>query len=78
MISDQTLKGLIRRTGAKVKEMKVETMVITIERVIKSEVGITVEETTSTRVTMVKEIIVVDPMFYLKILKLLLRMVDVV
>ena len=78
MISDQTPKGLIRRTGAKVKEMKVETMVITIERVIKSEVVITVEATTSTRVTMVKEIIVVDPMFYLKILKLLLRMVDVV
>ena len=61
-----------------VKEIKVETMVITTERVIMSEMGITTVTTTSTGVTMVTEMIGVGPMFHLKIVKLLLGMVEVV
>ena len=63
--SDQTPKDPIRINDAKVKEIKVGTMVITIERVIMSEMGITTAITTSTRVTMVIEMIGVGPMFHL-------------
>ena len=47
-VSDQTPKAPIRRIGAKVKEIKVGTMVITTERVIMFDMGIT------TAITMVK------------------------
>lgn len=77
-VFDQTPKALISRIGAKVKEIKVETMVITIERVIISKLKITTAKTTSTMVTMVKEMTKVGHMFHLKIVKLLLGMVEVV
>ena len=53
-------------------------MVTTIVRVIMSETETTIARTTSTGVTMVIETIGMDPMFLLKILKLLLGMVEVV
>ena len=59
-------KALIRKIGAKVKGMKVGNMVTTIVR------------TTSTGVAMVTETSEMDLMFLLKIVKLLLRMVEVV
>ena len=68
-------KALIRRIGAKVKGTKVETMVTTTVRVIMSEMETTIATTTSTRVTMVIETTGMDPMFLLKIVKLLLGMV---
>ena len=71
-------KAPLKRIGAKVKEIKVGTMVITIERIIISEMGITTATTTSTGVTMVTKMIGVGPMFHLKIVKLLLGMVEVV
>ena len=71
-------KALFRRIGAKVKETKVRTMVIIIVSVIMYEMSITTATTTSIRVTMVTEIIGVGPMFYFKIMKLLLGMVLVV
>ena len=77
-VSDQTPKAPIRRIGSKVKEIKVGTMVIRIERVIMSEMVTTTATTTSTGVTMVIETTGVDPMFLLKIVKLLLGMVDIV
>ena len=52
-VSDQILKAPIRRIHVKVKEIKVGTMVITIERVIIFEMGITTATTTSTGVTLV-------------------------
>ena len=69
-------KALIRRIGAKVKETKVGT--ITIVRVIMSEMETTIATITSTGVTMVIETTGMDPMFLLKIVKLLLGMVEVV
>ena len=77
-VSDKTLKAPIRNFGAKVNENKVETMEITIDRVIISSMGITTTTTTSRRVTMVTEMIGVGPMFHLKIIKFLLGMVEVV
>ena len=77
-VSDQVSKALIRRIGAKVKGTKVGTMVTTIVRVIMSEMETTIATTTSTGVTMVIETTGMDPMFLLKIVKLLLRMVEVV
>ena len=71
-------KAPIRKIGAKVKETKVETMEITIERVIMFNMGITTATTTSIRVTMVIEMMGVGPMFHLKIVKLLSGMVEVV
>ena len=71
-------QGSNRKNGAKVKEIKVKTVVITIERVIMSEMGITTATTTSTGVTMVTKMIGVGPMFHLKIKKFLLGMVEVV
>ena len=72
-VSDQVPKALIRRIGA-----KVGTMVTTIVRVIMSEMETTIATTTSTGVTMVIETTGMDPMFLLKIVKLLLGMVEVV
>ena len=70
-------KALIRRIGAKVKGTKVGTMVTTIVRVIMSEMETTTATTTLTGVTMVIETTGMDPMFLLKIVKLLLGMVEV-
>ena len=53
-------------------------MVIITTRVIISEMGITTATTTSTGVTMVTDMIGVGPMFYLKIMKLLLGIMEVV
>ena len=77
-VSDQILKAPIRRIHVKVKEIKVGTMVITIERVIISKMGITIVIKTLIGITMVTEIIRVGPMFHLKIEKLLLGMVKAV
>ena len=77
-VSDQAPKAQIRIIGAKVNGTKVGTMVTTIVRVIMSEMETTTATTTSTGVTMVIETTGVDPMFLLKIVKLLLGMVEVV
>ena len=71
-------KALIRRIGAKVKGTKVRSMVTITMRVIMFDKEITTMTTTSTRVTMVIEMIGMGPMFLLKIVKLLLGMVEVV
>ena len=71
-VSDQVPKALIRKIGAKVKGTKVETMVTTIVRVIMSEMETTIAITTSIGVTMVIETTGMDPMFLLKIVKLLI------
>ena len=68
-------KDRIRRIDAKNKEIKVETMVTTIERVNMFEMGIITVTTTSTGVTMVMGMIRVGPIFPYKIGKLLLGMV---
>ena len=67
----------IRRIDINVKEIKVETMVITTYRVNLFKMETTTATTTSTGVIMVIEIIWVGPMFHLKIAKFLLGMVDV-
>ena len=77
-VSDQVPKAQIRRIGTKVKGTKVGTMVTTIVRVIMSEMETTTARTISTRVTMVIEMTGMGPMFLLKVVKLLLRMVEVV
>ena len=77
-VSDQVPKALIKRIGAKVKGTKVGTMVTTIVRVIMSEMETTTVTTTSTEVTVVIKMTGMDPMFLLKIVKLLLGMVEVV
>ena len=71
-------KALIRRIGTKVKGTKVGPMVTITVRVIMFEKEITTAATTSTGVAMVTEMTVMDPMFLLKIVKLLLGMVEVV
>ena len=76
--SDQAPKAQIRIIGAKVKVTKVGTMVTTTVRVIMSEMVTTTATTTSTEVTMVIETTGVDPVFLLKIVKLLLGMVEIV
>ena len=76
-VSDQTPKARIRIISAKVKGTKVRTMVTTTVRVIMSEMETTIA-TTSTGVTMVIETTGMDPMFLLKIVKLLLGMVEIV
>ena len=75
--SDQLPKARIRRIGTEVKGAKIGTMVTTIVRVIMSEMETTIATTTSTGVTMVIETAGMDPMFLLKIVKLLLGMVEV-
>ena len=77
-VSDQVPKALIRRIGAKVKGTNVGTMVNIIVRVIMSEIETTIATTTSPGVTMVIETTGLDPMFLLKIVKLLLGMVEIV
>ena len=77
-VSDEVPKALIRRIGAKVKGIKVGTMVTTTVRVIMSEMETTTATTTSTGVTMIIEMIGMGPMFLLKIVKLLLGMVEAV
>ena len=76
-VSDRVPKALIRRIGSKVKETKVKSMVTITGRVIMSEMETTTAITTS-RVTIVTEMIGMDPMSLFKIVKLLLRMVEVV
>ena len=71
-------KAQIRRIGAKVKEIKVRSMVTITVRVIMSEMEITTATTTSTGVTMVTEMIGMGPMSLFKIVKLLLGMVEIV
>ena len=77
-VSDRVLKAQIRRIGAKVKETKVRSMVTITVRVIISKMETTNATTTLTGVTMVIEMIGMDPMFLLKIVKSLLGMVEVV
>ena len=71
-------QGSIRIICVKVKEIKVGTMVTTLEMSSMFEMKTTIVTTTSTEVTMVTKMIEVDPMFHLKIVKLLLGMVEVV
>ena len=71
-------KALIRRIGAKVKGTKVGIMVTTIARVIMSEMETPTVTTTLAGVTTVTEMIGMDPMSLLKIVKLLLGMVEIV
>ena len=77
-VFDWTPKAPIRRSGSKVKEIKVGTVGTTTERAIMFEMETTTVTTTSTGVTMVIDTIEVVPMFRLKIRKLLLGMVEVV
>ena len=77
-VSNQAHKAQIRITGAKVKGTKVGTMVITIVRVIMSEMETKTATTTLTGVTMLIKAIGMGPMSLLKIVKLLLGMVDIV
>ena len=77
-VSDRAPKAQSRIIGAKVKGTKVRSMVTITVRVIMFEMEITTATTTSIGVTMVTEMIGMDPMFLLKIVKLLLVMVEVV
>ena len=77
-VSDQVPKALIRRIGAKVKGTKVGTMVTTTVRVIVSEMETTTATTTLTGVTMLIETTGMGPMSFLKIVKLLQGMVEIV
>ena len=77
-VFDRTPEAQIKRIAAKVRETKVGTMIIIITRVIMSEIGIRTTTTTSTGVTMVTKMVGLDPMFHLKIMKLLLGMLEVV
>ena len=70
-VSGGTPKAPIMKIGANVKEIKVETMGITTERVTTFEIYITTATITSTGVTMVTETIGVGHMFHLNIVKLL-------
>ena len=71
-------KAQIRRIDAKVKETKFGSMVTITMRVITSEMETTTATKTSTRVTMVTEMIGMGLMSLLKIVKLLLGMVEIV
>ena len=63
-VSDRVTKSQIRRIGTKIKETKVESMVTTTVRVIMSEIETTT--TTSTGVTMVREMIEMGPTSLIK------------
>lgn len=76
-VSYQTLKAPIRIIGAKVKKIKVKTMVITTERVIMSEINYN-HDNNFNRGNYGKRNERVGPMFHLKIVKFLLGMVEVV
>ena len=71
-------KARIRRIGAKVKGIKVETMVSTTVRVIMSEMETTTATTTLTGVTTVTKTIGMVPISLLNIVKLLLGMVEII
>ena len=75
---DRVPKSQIRRIDAEVKETKVGSMVTIIMRVIMSKIETTTAITTSTRVTVVIEVIGMGPVSLFKIMKLLLGMVEVV
>ena len=77
-VSDQAPIAPIRIIGPKVKETMVGTMLIITTSVTMSEMVITTATTTSTRVTIVTEMIGVSPMFYLQIVKLVRGMVEIV
>ena len=77
-VSDRVPKAQIKIIGAKVKGTKVKTMVTITVRVIMSEMETTTVTTTSTGVTIVTEMIGMDPMSLLKIVMLLLGMVEIV
>ena len=77
-VFDQAPKAQIKIIGTKVKGTKVGTIVTTTVRVIMSEMETTTATTTLTGVTMLIETIGMSPMSLLKIVKLLLRMVEVV
>ena len=77
-VLDRVPKAQIRRIGAKVKEIKVGPMETITVRFIMSEMETTTATTTSTGVTMVTEMMGMDPMYLFKIVKLLLGMVEIV
>ena len=77
-VSDQAPKARIRIIGAKVKGTRVRTMVTTTVRVIMSEMETTTATTTLTGVTMLIEMTGMGPMSFLKIMKLLQGMVEIV
>ena len=77
-VSDQAPMAQIRRISAKVKGIKVETMVTITVRVIMSKMETTTAAITLTGVTMLIETTGMGPMSLLKIVKLLLGMVEIV
>ena len=77
-VSDQAPKAQIRITSAKVKGIKVGTMVTTTVKVIMSEMETTTTTTFLTGVAMLIEMTGMGPMYLLKIVKLLLGMVEIV
>ena len=77
-VSVRAPKAQIRIIRAKVKGTKVGTMVNITVRVSMSEMKTTTATTTSTGVTTVTEMIKMGPMSFIKIVKLLLGMVEIV
>ena len=77
-VFDQAPKAQIRITGAKVKGSKVRTTVTTTVRVIMSDMETITATPTLTGLTMLIETIRMGPMSLLKIVKLLLRIVEIV
>ena len=77
-VSDQTPSVIIQIIGAKVKEMKVQTMVTTTERINVCDMETIPPITSSTGKSVVRGRIVFDHMFILRIKKVLLRKVEVV
>ena len=60
-------QGSNQDIGTKVKEIKAETMVTSIERVNISEMGTTTVKTILTKITMVTGMIIVGPIFLTKL-----------